>query len=298
MRRREWMLGAGAGAAALTLARPGAAKPTMSTRKIPSTGEALPVIGMGTWSTFDVGRGDYDSRREVLQAFFAAGGRVLDSSPMYGRAEKVVGDLLPDVPQRADAFVATKVWTRGGKQGIREMEDSIRKMGGKVDLMQIHNLVDWRTHLPTLRAWKAEGKIRYLGVTHYQISAFDELEKIMATEAMDFVQLPYSIGVREAEKRLLPCAETTGTAVLVMRPFEGGSLFSAVKGRALPELAKDLGIESWGQYFLEFILGHPAVTCPIPATSKLEHMRDNLGAGHGPMPDANLRAKMIAALGL
>lgn len=290
------MLGAGAGAAALALVRPGPAKPTMSTRKIPSTGEALPVIGMGTWSTFDVGRGDYDSRREVLQAFFAAGGRVIDSSPMYGRAEKVVGDLLPDVPQHAEAFVATKVWTRGGKQGIREMEDSIRKMGGRVDLMQIHNLVDWRTHLPTLRAWKAEGKIRYLGVTHYQLSAFDELEAIMATEAMDFVQLPYSIGVREAEKRLLPCAEKTGTAVLVMRPFEGGSLFSAVKGRALPELAKDLGIESWGQYFLKFILGHPAVTCPIPATSKLGHMRDNAGAGSGPMPDAKMRARMLAAL--
>ena len=292
------MLGVGAGAAALALVRPGAAKPTMSTRKIPSSGQPIPVIGMGTWSTFDVGRGHYDARRTVLQAFFEAGGRVIDSSPMYGRAEKVVGELLPDVPQRADAFIATKVWTRGGKRGIAEMEDSIRKMGGRVDLMQIHNLVDWRTHLSTLRAWKAEGKIRYLGVTHYQLSAFDELEAIMETESMDFIQLPYSIGMREAEKRLLPCADKTGTAVLVMRPFEGGSLFSKVKGRALPPLAKELGIQSWGQYFLKFVLGHPTVTCPIPATSKLKHMRDNVGAGHGPVPDAKMRAQMIAALGL
>ena len=298
MRRRDWLLGAGASVAAVAVSRSSAAKPSMSTREIPSTHETLPVIGMGTWSTFDVGKREYDSRREVLEAFFKAGGRVIDSSPMYGRAEQVVGDLLPGIPQRSKAFIATKVWTRGGKQGIREMDDSIRKMGGRVDLMQIHNLVDWRTHLPTLRAWKADGKIRYLGITHYQLSAFDELERIMATEAVDFIQLPYSIGVREAEKRLLPCADKTGTAVLVMRPFEGGSLFSAVKGRALPELAKALGVESWAQYFLKFILGHPTVTCPIPATSKLEHMRDNVGAGHGPMPDAAMRKKMIAELGL
>ncbi len=270
----------------------------MATRTIPGTQRALPVIGMGTWSTFDVGKRDYDSRRTVLRTFFAGGGRVLDSSPMYGRAERVVGDLLPAVPQRADAFVATKVWTRGRKQGIAEMNASIRKLGGRVDLMQIHNLVDWRTHIDTLRGMKADGKIRYVGVTHYQLGAFDELEQIMETQDVDFVQLPYNLAVRDAEARLLPCAAKTGTAVLVMRPFDAGGLFRAVRGRPLPELAAEIGCGSWAQYFLAFIVGHPAVTCPIPATSKPHHMRDNLGAGSGPFPDPATRSAMVTAAGL
>lgn len=270
----------------------------MTTRAIPSSDQALPAIGMGTWSTFDVGPAHLASRGAVLRAFFEAGGRVIDSSPMYGRAESVVGALLPsiDASQRADAFIATKVWTRGAQDGVREMEDSIRKMGGRVDLMQIHNLVDWRTHLPTLRAWKAEGKIRYVGITHYQRSAFDELEQIMEREGVDFIQLPYSVSVREAEARLLPSAEATGTAVLVMRPFDGGSLFSAVRGKPLPAVARALGATSWAQLFLKFLLGHPAVTCPIPATSKLAHMHDNAWAGSGAMPDAGMRAEIIAAV--
>lgn len=269
----------------------------MLTRTIPGTTEALPVIGMGTWQTFDVsGQRALDERRPVLQAFFDAGGRVIDSSPMYGDAESAVGALLPKMEPAPTPFVATKVWTRGEAEGIAQMERSIRRMGGRVDLMQIHNLVDWRTHLGVLRAWKDEGRIRYLGITHYQRGAFDELEAIMTDECVDFVQLPYSLAMRDAEARLLPCAEHTGTAVLVMRPFDGGSLFRKVKGRPLPSWAAEIDAVSWGQVFLKFLLGHPAVTCPIPATSKLDHMRDNMGAGRGRLPDAKLRQRMIEAL--
>lgn len=255
------------------------------------------MIGMGTWQTFDVSeRRARASRRAVLQAFFDAGGRVIDSSPMYGRAEAVVGTLLQRVSVPDRPFIATKVWTTGQAEGIAGMEASIRKMGGRVDLMQVHNLVDWREHLPTLRRWKDEGTIRYLGVTHYRRSAFDELEQIIKDESVDFVQLPYSLAVRDAESRLLPCAEHTGTAVLVMRPFEGGDLFRRVRGRPLPAWASEIDCDSWAQIFLKFVLGHPAVTCPIPATSKVEHLLDNVRAGTGALPDAALRERMIAAL--
>ncbi len=270
---------------------------TMSTRPIPRTGELLPAIGMGTWQTFDVsGARALEGREAVLQAFLNAGGRVIDSSPMYGRAEAVVGELLPRVRASSPPFVATKVWTTGRDKGIAQMRASIRKMGGRVDLMQVHNLVDWREHLPTLRRWKDEGIIRYLGVTHYLRSAFDQLEAIIEHEAVDFVQLPYSLATRDAEARLLPCAERTGTAVLVMRPFEGGELFRRVKGRALPAWASELGCRSWAQVLLKFVLSHPAVTCPIPATSKLKHLHDNMQAGSGPLPDAAMRRRMIASL--
>lgn len=272
----------------------------MQTRKIPRSGELLPVIGLGTWQTFDVGSsaGERAPLAEVLARFFAAGGRVIDSSPMYGRAEQVAGDLLAEAGGKP--FVATKVWTTGKARGIEQMQSSHRKLRTeRMDLMQIHNLVDWKTHLETLRAWKSEGKIRYIGVTHYLRSAFDELEQIVKKEQVDFVQLPYSIGQREAEARLLPAARDSGTAVLVMQPFESGSLFERVRGKPLPAFARDFDCESWAQFFLKFILGHPAVTCPIPATSKPKHLADNVRAGFGRLPEEPaLRRKMIEHLGL
>jgi diketogulonate reductase-like aldo/keto reductase len=273
-------------------------------RKIPRSGEELPVIGLGTWQTFDVG--DSAAERaplsEVLAAFLNAGGRLIDSSPMYGRAEAVVGDLLAGLGERAAGarapFLATKVWTTGKARGEEQMRTSMRRMRRTpMDLMQIHNLQDWRTHLATLRDWKAAGTIRYIGVTHYDLGAFDELERIIKKEEIDFVQLPYSIGVRKAEERLLPAAADHKTAVIVMRPFEAGSLFADVRGRPLPPFAAEIGVGSWAQFFLKFILGHPAVTCPIPATSKPQHLIDNLQAGVGPLPDDVMRRKMIAAVG-
>ncbi len=268
----------------------------MDTRPIPSTHEALPRIGMGTWSTFDVGPAEYAARREVLRAFFAGGGRVLDSSPMYGRAQRVLGDLLPDIAGHEDAFVATKVWTRGAQQGRAQIETSTEEIGGRVDLMQVHNLLDYDAHIGPLRADKAAGRIRYVGITDYRHSAFDELERIMREDGVDFVQLPYSVVDREAEARLLPCAADTGTAVLVMRPFAEGDLFARVRGTPVPDWAAEIEATSWAQVFLKFVLSHPAVTCPIPATSKVSHMRDNLKAGTGPLPDAALRRKIIAAI--
>jgi diketogulonate reductase-like aldo/keto reductase len=273
----------------------------MLTRPIPKTGEALPVIGLGTWQTFDVGAGQEERGPlgQVLKDFLAAGARVIDSSPMYGRAEGVVGALLKELGPAQRPFLATKVWTSGKQEGERQMEESLRRMGTeRLDLMQIHNLLDWKTHLPTLRAWKAAGRIRYLGVTHYQLSAFDELERLLRTEALDFIQLPYSLAVREAEKRLLPAAADTGTAVLVMRPFEAGALMRKVQGKPLPPWAADLDCASWSSFFLKFILGHPAVTCPIPATGNPRHLADNLQAGFGRLPTEAQRRQMVAHLGL
>ncbi len=299
-RRRFLALGGGAalavGRVPALAAAPG--DHTMLTRPIPSTREPLPVIGLGTWQTFDVG-GDPAAReplREVLRAFFAAGARVLDSSPMYGRSESVVGDLLRGTPWAPRAFVATKVWTTGREAGIAQMEESERRMGGRIDLMQIHNLLDWRTHLPTLRAWKEAGRIRYIGITHYATGAFDEMERILRTEHVDFVQLPYSVGRRDAERRLLPAARETGTAVLVMRPFERGSLIGDVRGKPLPDVARELAVTSWPQLLLKWILGHPAVTAPIPATANPRHMQDDLVAGVAPLPDEPMRAKIAAAV--
>jgi diketogulonate reductase-like aldo/keto reductase len=279
----------------------------INTRPIPRTGEAIPTIGLGTWQTFDVGASPAERAplAEVLDAYLAAGGRVIDSSPMYGRAEGVVGDLLADRPGPPAAsspplpvpFLATKVWTRGREEGEAQMGRSMRLMRTqRMDLMQVHNLVDWRTHLQTLRRWKKEGLVRYIGVTHYQLSAFGDLERIATKESIDFVQLPYSIVTRDAEARLLPAAAAAGVAVLVMRPFEEGALFERVRGKELPPWAADFDCASWGQFFLKFILGHPAVTCPIPATASATHLADNLAAGRGRLPDAATRKKMIAYL--
>jgi len=274
-----------------------AGKDRMLTKPIPKTGEALPVIGMGTYRTFDVSEGEYGPLREVLKTFFDKGGRLIDSSPMYGRAEQVVGELASGSPR---PFLATKVWTSGKDEGIAQMRRSMKLMQphgtAPFDLMQIHNLVDWKTHARTLRDWQAKGIIRYWGITHYVSSAFDEMERIVRAEKPDFVQLPYSVGMRDAEKRLLPACAEMKAAVIVDRPFEGGSSFREVAKRPLPAWAAEIGCSSWAQIFLKFILGHPAVNCPIPATSSALHMQDDLGAGFGILPDEQQRSRIAQEL--
>jgi aryl-alcohol dehydrogenase-like predicted oxidoreductase len=271
----------------------------MLRRNIPVSGESVPAIGLGTWKTFDVGteKAARAPLAEVLRRFFAGGGRIIDSSPMYGRSESVLGELIAELAPSAPPFLATKVWTTGRARGEAQMRESLRRMRAKhLDLMQVHNLLDWETHLPVLRSWKEQGRIRYIGVTHYAASAFPQLERLLRNERIDFVQLPYSAGTREAEKRLLPAAAETGTAVLVMRPFEEGALFQAVRGRPLPAWAPEAGATSWGQFFLKFILSHPAVTCVLPASASPEHVSDNLAAGAGVLPDEKLRRRMADEL--
>jgi diketogulonate reductase-like aldo/keto reductase len=291
------VLGLMAAAMAGGAQRPAGAAGSMRQRTIPSSGETIPVIGLGTWRTFDVGTAapERDPLRAVLQRFVELGGRVIDSSPMYGAAESVVGDLATDLGLSGRLFLATKVWTSGRQAGIAQMEQSeLRLRSRRIDLMQIHNLLDWRTHLRTLREWKQAGRIRYLGVTHYTASAYDELERVLRAESVDFVQVNYSLGEREAERRILPLARERGIAVLVNRPFSEGGLFQRVRGRALPAEATALGCESWAQVFLRWILGHPAVTCVIPATSRVEHLIDNMKAGTGDPPDPADRARLAA----
>jgi diketogulonate reductase-like aldo/keto reductase len=298
MNRRTFMMTTAALSAGIVLAParlPGENRVPIR-RSIPSSGERLPVIGMGTSGTFDVG--DDPAARvplaEVLQAFFDNGGSVIDSSPMYGRAEAVVGDLLKHVHPRGPLFAATKVWTNGRDSGIEQMQQSMRLMGVDVmDLMQIHNLRDWKTHLPTLREWKQQGKIRYIGITTSHGRSHDELEQIMRTESLDFVQFSYSLDDRAAEKRLLPLAADRGIATLINRPFERGGTFGKVQGKPLPEWSGDIDCRSWAQVFLKFVLSHPAVTCVIPATAKVQHMQDNMAAGFGRIPDANQRERMF-----
>lgn len=271
----------------------------MQTRPIPSSGEALPVIGCGTWQTFDVGTKaeDRQPRAAVLRALFEAGGSVIDSSPMYGQAEGVVGDLLQAAGTRDRAFLATKVWTSGKAAGISQMRRSAERLRSeKIDLMQVHNLVDWRAHLETLRAWKREGRIRYLGVTHYTESAHGELEAVMRAQPLDFVQLNYALDDRAAERRLLPLAAERGIAVLVNQPFGGGGLLRRLSSNTLPPWAAEIDCTSWAQLLLKFLLANPAVTCVIPGTSRPAHMVDNAKAGSGRLPDADMRRRMIALL--
>lgn len=269
----------------------------MLTRPIPQTQESLPVVGIGTWQTFDVGpdRPALDQRKEVLRVLFEAGGKVIDSSPMYGRAEAVVGQLLTEMQAHDKAFLATKVWTSGKAAGIEQMSASLAKLQAPaIDLMQVHNLVDWRTHLETLRAWKEQKRVRYIGITHYTVPGLDELAAVIRGEPINFVQFAYSINVRAAETRLLPLCAERGVAVIVNQPFDSGNLFARVRGKALPDWAAEVGCASWSQVFLKFILGHPAVTCVIPGTAKPEHMRDNAAAGLGRLPDAAQRRRMAA----
>jgi len=265
-------------------------------KAIPVSGEQLPVIGMGSSRTFDVG--DKAAARAqlapVLQAFFDQGGALIDSSPMYGSAEQVLGDLLKTTRNKDKLFAATKVWTDGKQAGIEQMQRSMQRMGvNRFDLMQIHNLRDWQVHLETLKAWKEEGKIRYIGITTSHGRYHEELEAILELERFDFVQFSYNIADRMVENRLLPLAAERGTAVLINRPYQRGALFRAVKGKALPEWAAEFDCASWGQFFLKFIVSHPAVTCAIPATTKLDHMMDNMAAGFGRLPDASQRERML-----
>jgi diketogulonate reductase-like aldo/keto reductase len=269
----------------------------MNTRPIPKTKEAIPTVGLGTWQAFDVDAAGKAPLVEVVKQFLAAGGRVIDSSPMYGRAEAVVGDVLAELGATATPFFATKVWTRGKREGAAQMEQSRRRMRAqRIDLMQIHNLLDWQTHLPVLREMKQAGAIRYLGVTHYSHAELPQIERLMRTEALDFIQIPYNLADRAVEARILPAATDTGTAVLVMRPFDEGGLFRRVRGKPLPSWAAEVDCTSWAQLFLKFIIGHPAVTCPIPATADPKHLADNMKAGSGRLPDAAQRRSMIAAL--
>ena len=281
-------------------AQSGTALPRMDRRTIPSTGEALPVIGCGTWRTFDFG--DDAARRaqlaEVLRILFEAGGSVIDSSPMYGSSEAVAGALLTQLDAHRKAFVATKVWTEGRDEGIAQMEESLRRFQQpRVDLMQIHNLLDWRTQLATLRDWKARGRIRYLGITHYTSGAFDEVAAVMRSEKPDFVQINYAADDRAAEQRILPLAAELGIGVVVNQPFGGGGLLARVMKTPLPAWAAEIGCTSWAQVLLKFVLAQPAVTVVIPGTGRPQYMADNVRAGSGPLPDAAMRARIIAAVG-
>jgi diketogulonate reductase-like aldo/keto reductase len=300
MNRREALRLLGLGAIALTSTSntPGA-EPGKSTnphtREIPSSGESLPVIGLGTSRTFDVGS-SAEARaplEQVLKAFVEIGGKVVDTSPMYGKAEEVVGDLSARLKVRDRLFLATKVWTTGREAGVKQMEDSLAKLKtGTVDLMQVHNLVDVETQLKTLRDWKASKRIRYLGVTHYSAGSHDAVAKVMAGHALDFVQINYSVGEREAEARILPLARERGIAILANRPFSGGDLFSRLRKRPLPSWAAEIDCTSWAQIMLKYVVSHPAITCAIPATSKVAHLLDNMAAGLGRLPDEDFRKRI------
>jgi diketogulonate reductase-like aldo/keto reductase len=268
-------------------------------RPIPRSGEMLPAVGVGTWQTFDVGpkAPERTELTEVLRLLAASGGSVVDSSPMYGKAEGVVGDLTAAAGLRDKLFFATKVWTSGRDAGIRQMEQSFRLMRAqRMDLMQVHNLLDLATHARTLRQWKAEGRLRYIGITHYHEGAHAELEKIVRTREWDFVQFNYSMAEPEAESRLLPACAESGTAVIVNRPYSQGDLFPRVKGKPLPGWAAEFDCASWAQFFLKYLLSHPAVTCVIPGTRRVDHLKDNLAAGLGRLPDPALRRRMVEYL--
>lgn len=270
-----------------------AEKATPITRAIPSSGEQVSVIGMGTSRTFshDVSK---QQLGEVMQAFFDHGGQLIDSSPMYGPAESLVGVLLTTTKNSDGLFTATKVWTDGKDAGIRQMQQSMQRLGVSViDLMQVHNLRDWRVHIQTLRHWKEQGKVRYLGITTSHGRQHEEFETIMKTEPLDFVQFTYNLVDRVPEQRLLPIAADKGIATLINRPFQRGEMFGRVRGKALPEWAAEFDCKSWGQFFLKFIVSHPSVTNVIPATSRVTHMVDNMGAGYGRLPDARMRERMI-----
>jgi aryl-alcohol dehydrogenase-like predicted oxidoreductase len=260
----------------------------MLQRNIPATGEALPVIGLGTYGAFDVGTSELtrEPLKQVLHALVEAGCSLVDSSPMYGRAENVVGELQDELQVHPRLFLATKVWTSGREAGVRQMQESLRRMRtATMDLLQIHNLVDARTHTDTLQQWKQVGRVRYIGISHYHAGAYPELERAMRTRSYDFVQLNYSVAEREAEDRLLPLAQELGLAVIVNRPFAQSALFARVRGATLPGWAVELGCTSFAQLFLKYILAHPAVTCVIPATRDPGHLRDNLEAASGRLPD-------------
>ena len=301
MTRREAsrLIMAGAGAAAFPIStaklRGEADSFVMLHRAIPSSGEKIPVIGLGTWQTFDVGESatDREPLEKTLELFAKLGGRVVDSSPMYGRSEEVIGDLAEKLHLK-DLFLATKVWTRGKEAGLESIERSFSRLRTKrLDLLQVHNVVDLQTQLQTIRELKDKGRVRYAGVTHYESGAFAEVEKVLKSEPVDFLQINYSVGEREAEERLLPLAHEKGVAVLINRPFGGGDLFRRVRSKPLPDWAGEVFCPSWAQFFLKWIVSHPAVTCVIPATNNPDHLKDNMEAGRGNLPSADMRKRMM-----
>ncbi len=267
----------------------------MLKRKIPSSGEQVPVIGMGSSNTFDVqdGAAATDPLRDVLRALVDGGGTVIDTSPMYGRSEAVLGDLIADLGLRSRLWLATKVWTRGREAGASQIAESMRRLRtDRLELLQIHNLLDWREHLPTVRALQQAGKVHYSGITHYRADAHAELERVLTAERFDWLQVNYSLAERAADARLLPFCRDKGIAVMANRPFADGEMFARVRGKPLPPWAAEFGCSSWAQFFLKYVVSHPAVTCVIPATSKPANMRDNVAAGVGPLPDEKQRSKM------
>jgi diketogulonate reductase-like aldo/keto reductase len=296
--RRDFLMAAAALALAPSLgaARAAAGPAPILTRAIPGTGEQVPVIGMGSWLTFDVG-GDgalRDHRVELLRAFFDMGGGILDSSPMYGSSQEVIGYCLARVPKERSLFSATKIWTWLQSRGVEQMQESKRLWGVEhFDLMQIHNLLDWESHLETLVAYKALGRIRYIGVTTSHGRRHDTMARIMAEQPLDFVQFTYNILDRRAERRLLPLAAERGQAVIANRPFRGGALFDYFARYPLPGWAGEFDCTNWAQFFLKFIVSHPAVTCAIPATSRIDHLGENMGALRGRLPDHNMRKRMV-----
>ena len=295
--RREMLLAAGA--STLLPAALAAQERSMMTRTIPASGEQLPVLGIGTYDVFDhASTADaIANSRRIVDILLGDGGSVIDTSPMYNRSEKVIGDIIRAGSPRNSMFIATKVWTDGKQAGIRQMNESARLMNADViDLMQVHNLRDTDVHMATIRDWQEQGRIRYNGLTHYTASAHEPLAAAMQKHRPEFIQINYSLGEREAEDRVLPLAQDLGIAVLINRPYQSGRLFRAVSGKQLPEWASEFA-SSWGQFFLKWIISHPAVTCAIPATSKARHMRDNVEAGFGPLPDPQTRRKMIELMG-
>ncbi len=297
--RREAARIIGGATAALLVAPTGIAQEKISLlqRAIPSSGEKLPVIGLGTSRVFDVGASAAERAplKEVLRSFVQLGGRLVDSSPMYGQAERVVGESAAELELRDSLFLATKVWTSGRDAGVQSMETSLRLLEAKkLDLLQVHNLVDMQTQLATLRLWKKEGRARYLGVTHYTEARQDDVARVLKNEPLDFVQINYSVMERAAAERVFPIAQERGVAVIVNRPFGAGGLFGRVRGKTLPEWAAEIDCQTWAQFFLKWIVAHPAVTCVIPATSKAAHLADNMQGGTGRLPDEKMRARMVA----
>jgi diketogulonate reductase-like aldo/keto reductase len=296
--RRGFMTKIAAGGAAAILAPSPlvakAAKPR--TRPIPNSGETLPIVGMGSWVTMNVGDDPAlrAARLKVVQAFFDEGGGMIDSSPMYGSSEEVIGHSLTKIPNKQQLFAATKVWTLSQWMGVRQMNNSFDLWGMKrFDLMQIHNLVDWEAHLETLLEWKQVGRIRYIGVTTSHGRRHEDLAEIMKTQPIDFVQFTYNMIDREAEDVLLPLAKERGVAVIINRPFQRGGLFDQFESKPFPDWASAIDCRSWAQFFLKFVVSHPAVTCAIPATTRVDHLRENMAAGRGILPDAEMRGRML-----
>ncbi len=263
---------------------------------ITSSGLELPVIGLGSWLTFDAGpvQSRRDNSRDVMRAFFELGGAMIDSSPMYASSQSVIGEGLSQIQQKQSLFSATKVWIPGRRPGIWQMEGALKLWGlDTFDLIYVHNLVDWDTHLPWLREWQSQGRVRHIGVTTSHGRRHPELLDVMSTQSMDFVQFTYNIQDREAEERLLPMAADKGLSVVINRPFKGGSLFRRVRRTPLPSWASEIDCQNWAQFYLKFIVSHPAVSCAIPATSRVEHLQENMGAMRGKLPSAEMRSEMI-----